>query len=479
MRRVNTISPRTALAIACATAGLTLWTASPAAAALVYQPIALTGTDGVYGPNEGAGVTYFSLTSGQPSMNNAGQVVFRGQDSRTGNPNGLWMSSPSANSILAIKGGAMPGGGTYPTGAAASFNSYQINNAGQSAWRLGASTGAFATSAGTPTRFVMNGDFAPGTTTSGPLATFGNLSNGMPLFNQAGNVATMASLVLNATLTPPVVATSGIGNSSGVWIGAPGNPQLVLRQNDTLTSLDPTGNTRVGLMQSLGFVLNGNTRYAVVTALQGSNVITGTGANSNSSMILTNRNGSLESVARHGDAAPDAAGAPTANLYRSIANSAPGFNDLGHIAFTSSLRDAAGTQTATGALFSDVGSGTMRQIAKIGDTLPTIYSRTGSPLSEVNGVTWGLSYGNPLINSADQLLFTPTGLGNTGGTTNTGGIMQMDPNGTMHKIERNGDVAILGGAPNGTDAFFSSTSSYQINALGQVAFMSNLTGVGV
>jgi hypothetical protein len=84
-----------------------------------------------------------------------------------------------------------------------------------------------------------------------------------------------------------------------------------------------------------------------------------------------------------------------------------------------------------------------------------------------------------LLNGTDSLLFTPTGLGNTGGTNNTGGIMLMDGAGAFHKVERNGDVAIAGGAPNGSDAFFNSTSNCQINSLGQVAFMSNLTGVGV
>src|SRR6185503_775442 len=108
-----------------------------------------------------------------------------------------------------------------------------------------------------------------------------------------------------------------------------------------------------------------------------------------------------------------------------------------------------------------------------------IYSRTGGPLSEFNGVTWGSIYSNTLLNGSDQLLMAVSGLGNTGGTTNTSGILEMDPDGTFHKIQRNGDVAIIGGAPSGSDAFFSSTSNTQFNAAGQVAFMSNLTGVGV
>ena len=465
--------------IAGATAGIGLFLASLAPAALNYRTVALTGTDGTYGPGQGAGVTFASLTSVQPALNTAGQVAFRGTNSSTGNPNGLWLRTGSANDVLAINGGAQPGGGTYPTGASALFNTYHVNNAGQAAWRLGAGSGAFATAAGTPTRFILAGDGAPGTTTSGPLATYSSISSGMPLFNQAGQVAVMASLTPNAALTPPVVATAGIANGSGIWIGQPSSPQLVLRQNDELLSLDPTGNTRIGAMQNLGFVFNGNGRFAVVTNLQGSNVVTGTGSLGNSTMIATNRTGPLTAAARVGSPAPDASGTPSSNLYRTIATSAPGLNDLGHVAFTGTLRDSAGTQTSAGALFTDSGSGTLRMVAKAGDAMPIVSSRTGAPLSEFNGVTWGSIFGNTLLNRSDEMLVVATGLGNTGGTNNTGAMLLMDGAGGFEKIQRNGDVAIVGGAPGGTDAFFSSTSNVQFNSLGQVAFTSNLTGVGV
>src|SRR5262245_9157566 len=97
--------------IACA-AMSALWTSSDAPAALTYRTVALTGTDGQYGPGAGAGVTFFSLGSNQPSINSTGQVAFRGQDSTTGNPSGLWMRSGNTNAAMAMNGGAMPGGGT-------------------------------------------------------------------------------------------------------------------------------------------------------------------------------------------------------------------------------------------------------------------------------------------------------------------------------------------------------------------------------
>ena len=145
MQRSRTISLRARFAVACATAAVAVWTSSIASAApLQYRTVALTATDGQYGPGEGAGITFASLTSVQPAINTAGQVVFRGTDSTTGNPNGLWMRTGNANSILAINGGPQPGGGTYPTGASGLFNSYHVNNAGQSAWRLAPAAGRSA-----------------------------------------------------------------------------------------------------------------------------------------------------------------------------------------------------------------------------------------------------------------------------------------------------------------------------------------------
>src|SRR4051812_25205156 len=179
-----------------------------ASAAPLYQTVALTGTDGLYGPGEGTGVTFTSLTPVQPSINLAGQVAFRGNESTTGTPNGVWLRTNNSNAVLALNGGAQPGGGTYPTGASALFNNVQVNNTGDVAWRLGSGSGAFATSGGSPSRYILAADNAPGTTTSGPLARFSGVSSGMPLFNQSGQLAVMASLTTDATLTPPVTISS-------------------------------------------------------------------------------------------------------------------------------------------------------------------------------------------------------------------------------------------------------------------------------
>lgn len=458
---------------------LALLTAGPAlAGSVTYRPIALSGTDGALGPGQGAAVVFSTLGQQQPAINATGQVAFRGTTSLGGGLAGMWLHSGASNSNFGIAGGPQPGGGTYP--AAASFNNIGLNNAGNLSWRLGASTGTFSDVGGGPARVALAGDSAPGTTNSGPLASYSGVTSASPLLNAAGQSAVIGNLAVNAALDPPVVISGATANFSGIWVGTPGGTSLLMRQNDAMLALDGSGNTRVGALQQLTMAFNGGGRFVLATSLQGSNVVTGTGAGSNSAMIASNRTGSVEALARVGNAAPNASGAPSAtDLFRSFGAGGIAFNNAGHVAFSSSLRDAAGTQTATGALFSDLGSGTLREIARVGNALPTIVSPSGSPLAEFNGVTWGQSYNNTMLSGSDMLVFAATGLGNTGGTNNTGAILTLDSAGTFTKVQRNGDVAIAGGAPDGSDAFFLSPSSIQLNSLGQIAFATTLTGVGV
>src|SRR5262245_949324 len=348
-----------ALAVCCGTA--------VSLASVTIRPVALTGTDGPLGPGMGSGVTFTTLDQQQPSVNILGQVAFRGNASTTGTPQGMWIFGGLSNTNVAMAGGAQPGGGTYTSGTTGIVNSMQINANGDWAMRLGASTGLFASSSGVPGRTMLGTDVAPGT----GGATYSNCASGMPLFNAAGQSGYIANLTVG-TGSPPVSISGATANAQGIWVGAPGATNLVARQNDAVLALDAGGNVRLGTFTNLSMAMNGAGRYGVTAALQGS-VTTGTGAGSNASIIASNRTGSLEVIARVGNAAPDATGAPhPTDLFRSFGSTAIGFNDAGHVAFISSLRNAAGTQTAFSALYTDVGSGVLRQVTRTGDALPTI-----------------------------------------------------------------------------------------------------------
>lgn len=440
---------------------------------LPNSAIALTGTDAASGPGMGPGVTFTSIGQQQPTINSLGAVAFRGIASNDVANQGMWTFTGGANSNVAIGGGAMPGGGTYTSGTSV-INSTVMAESGQWAFRLGASTGLFATVTGTPTRAAFTGDVAPGT----GGATFGTMLSSGPRFSATGQIAFLANLA-TGTGTPPVVITGANANSQGLWTGSPASPTLTLRRDDALLSLDAGGAVRVNTMNNLSLTVNDGGRYLVSTSLQGT-VTTGTGIGSNSAAILSNRSGSLEVIARVGNAAPDSTGAPSTDLYRAVPTGTMGFNNAGRVGFATTLRDAAGVQTSTGALFTDTVGGSLRMQARAGGALPTIYSPGGAPLSEFSGVTWGSAYNNLSINANDTTVFHASSLGNTGGTTNTGAILTMNSSGTFTKVVRAGDVAIVNGAPFGGDALFQNNfNSITINSEGQIAFQALLSGAGV
>lgn len=456
-------------AVLVAVAGLT----AVASAQVTYSPVALSGVSNQYGPGMGAGVVFSpAMFNATPVVNNAGGVIFRAQ---VGTNDGVWVFGGGANSNVAIGGGARPGGGTYPTGGS-QFNSMALSDNGEWLMRLGASSGAVGTAGGVAYRMALGGDTAPGTGS----ATFATsaISSGMPLYNQSGQAAFTGTLT-TGTGTPAVTITSPNGNASGLWTGAANGVSLALRQNQTSTLLDAgqaAGESRVGSFQSSSLGYNGNNAYVMSVALQGSNVVTGNGVNSNNGAILTNRNGSLEVIARSGAAAPDSTGAASAELYRgNITTSAIAFNNAGNVAFVSGLRNGAGTQTASSVLFTDAG-GVLRQVGRNATALPTIYNPNGSVASggvNPNGTNWN-SFTNPILNGQGTLAFV-----GSYGANFSNAVITMDTAGTMTSLAHSGVEALGITQPlTSLPARFNSFSGIQMNSAGQVVFQTTLINEG-
>jgi hypothetical protein len=456
---------------------------------LTFRTVALTGTDGVYGPGFGPGVT-FNLLDAPPAMNSSGQVAFRGATVNTGGlPNGVWMRPDATNSSfninLAIEGGPQPGGGTYSTGN--SYNTMCINNAGDTAFRVSASKGVFSSSGGVMNRVALAGDFAPGTGN----ATYATsaVASGSPLFNQAGQTAYVGTLTTGSG-SPPVSVSTNVNNSQAVFVGKGdnvNNPNAnnspVLRGTDWFAGLGGTASdTKINSPNQTTLSLNGNGRYVVSTTLQGTAIVTGNGAGSNSVALVSNRTGTNDVVARVGNTAPNAAGAPSADLFRSFNAVATGFNDLGHVAFSGSLRNAGGTQTVASALFTDINGGTLKQFASAGGPVGNVYALgdvgNTTPLSEFSALTYGASatFGTVLLNQSDEMLFSAN--------LSSGGqaYFKTDMVGSLHRVVRIGDVAYspdpLSTGGTGTSTI-SGINNITMNGAGQVAFLSNITGPGV
>lgn len=424
-------------------------------------PIALTGTNGVLGPNQGA-ATFTFLGSANPALNNNGQAIFRADTTliaNSGNPGSaaLWVYSGGVNNPLVAQGDAAPGGGTYTGG----FNSPIINDSAGTGWRD--STIALYSNNGSSGKVMKNGDAAVGT----GGGVWSSISNPSPTFNGAGQTAFVASMPSNASATPPIVFTSGIANSSGLWAGAPGSVALVVRQNDGITTGSTSDPVRFGSL-STPFGFNDNSKLLFRAALQGT-VTTGA-ASGNDQAIFSNRNGgsTFEMIARRGDAVP---GLEAGAQYRNI-DASSAINNAGKIAFVTTIRGGnAGTSGSNYAVMTDT-AGSLAAYCRTGTT-------TGMPIA---GATWNGFYSDTVINKVGTVAFKGniSGPGITSGTNDTA-IFKISNSGAITMGPRQGDAVsnaistvsgetvLLGGA--GFQGGFS------MNSLGQVAFTSGLRSV--
>lgn len=516
---------RTTIGVALATVLIAGTTAN--ASVLSTRPVAISGTDSAYGPNMGSGVFYNAGSLGssssnvQPVINNSGYVMFTGNISGTTTYQGLWTNpNSSTNGLQALGGQAAPGGaGTQVYGNAYNggsptanvFANLGINNAGQTAFKMGTNgAGAFTDSGSGLTRVAFGQDVAP-ETGSGATPANASYANGpllsFPmLFNQSGNVAYFASLQSGTGSDP--ITTSGVfpnvANNNVLYMGqgdngggANPNVHAVLRAGDqpaAVASIDPSARigTNFGSFQA-NFNINDNNKYCMQVALQGQiggvNVTTSL-TTGNASMYITNRNGSFEIIARQGESAPGGTGT---EVYRGLGSSGVGFNNLGHVAFNSSTRVGA-TTVSSGSVFSDIGSGTLRRIADQGQSLPNIYSRTGnSPLpaftnGAYNATTSGATGGGNLylVNGADTLFFYATGLTGDGITSgvNNAAIFSVDHVAGQDVqrvvVQTHDSAPVFTSLALGEQTFINTIiyNNVAVNSLGQMAFMGTLGSTG-
>lgn len=504
--RIDSTLGRWVSALSVATCIAIVATNSMALALPSTQTIALTGTDGVYGPNQGPGVFFGDGTlDGQPAINNSGSVLLRGNNNAVGTPAGLWLNTSGINNNIALGGQAMPGGGTYAASnggsiSAGIMNNMQLNHAGHTAFRLGSGYGLFSDTGSGMGRTMLTLDQAPGT----GGATFSSVgSSPGHMFNANGNSAFIGNLT-NGTGSPAVTFTSPNGNSTGLWIGTSSlsvpNPNLTLalRQNQPLgpdnsggsnlpgllspsdPNYDASGNTRIGALQTATPSWNGNNRFALVSQLQGTNVITSTSTvGYNRDIVATNRSGAFGIIARSNGEAVDASGNSTSNtLWRTFGTSMIGINNMDHVAFSATLK-TAGTAASLGTgLFTDQGTGTLRKYAFQGEPMPSVQTMGGGSAG-FSGTNWGSGFGTSLLTGNDSLVMSVSGLNGgdvTGVGQNDSAILSLGADGQLRKLARTFEaVSVLTTLMPGEFARMTAfQSGLAANSMGQVAFTSTL-----
>ncbi|MFN3166892.1 MAG: choice-of-anchor tandem repeat NxxGxxAF-containing protein [Phycisphaeraceae bacterium] len=326
-------------------------------------PLDLIVRGGEAAPGTGPGVFFERIL--YPVFNNAGDIAFVGALTGPGlNPDpdvndtgGIWSVSAGVTGLVARRADAAPG--TGPGVVFTEFTNPVLGGAGTAAFRgsLGGPQGASVTnsrgiwsgaggSVGLVTRL---GDAAPGT---GPGIVFSGIDNEVSI-NNAGDVAFLAFLE-----GPGVDITNG----RGIWAGSQGTLQLVVRSGEPAPGTGPgvVFRNSFNSFSSIEFNSKGDTAFIAFLDGPGVNETNNTGVWSGSS-------GSLELIAREGDAAP---GTETGVVFDRLVtpfSDSLALNGSGDVAFTGLLTGTGVDATNDYGIWATDRAGILQLIAREGD----------------------------------------------------------------------------------------------------------------
>jgi hypothetical protein len=380
-----------------------------------------------------------------PDLTNSGSTAFHGGifDGGINAPDnaGVWSEGTGGGlSLIARKGSNAPG--TSDNFYSFGGNPIYINETGQTAF--GASTGdgsisphragIWSEGAGGGLELVAReGDVAPGTNGS----TFDTLN--INAFNNAGQLVFQSFL-----------KGGDADNTSGHWRHDSNGLSLIIREGQ-----HAAGTTGDVNYQFLGPVrMNDSGQVTFATNLTGADV----SGVIDRGVWSEGHGGGLQLIARTGDPAPGAG--PGTSFYD--IGQIPSINNAGHIAFFGSLQggDATDGVNKTGIWSEGIG-GVLRLVARADD-----------PVVDLPGTELAGFRGQVYLGGGGQTTFVAGIRGPGVDSSNNTALFKEDGAGGLKLIAREGDVAP------GTNAFFLEPQP-TINAAGQVAFLSTLTGPSV
>jgi hypothetical protein len=464
-------------AIIVTLAGLSILTSLDTQAAVTYRTVARNARAA---PGTGPDVNFSDFGVGKSVMiNAAGQAAFLATLSGTGvnstNDSGIWSEGSGALGLVVREGDAAPG--TEPGVVYLFFGSNNnpvFNDAGQTAFYgsltgpgivPGNAAGIWSEGAGSLALVARSGDQAPGTD---PGVVFTNTISSYSRFNDAGQVA------FASRLTGPGVTTA---NEFGIWSEGGGSLDLVAREGDqapgTALGVVYDGSLGVSGINGAGQVVLGDSGAGIWSGGTGAlslvahtgDVVLGTGGefngfsgltaindagqtafkgflfgppdvdSTNDSGIWVGDSGSLNLVAREGDAAP---GTGAGVVYGNMG--VPVINGAGKTAFLGDLAGAGVDVTQDGnnhGIWSE-GDGSLALVARKGDAAP------GTGPGVVFGVLFGPqstpTFSDPVMNGAGQIAFVGNITGAGVNSITNHGIWATDTNGVLTLIAREGDL---------------------------------------
>ncbi|HRK31534.1 MAG TPA: hypothetical protein PLD59_10685 [Tepidisphaeraceae bacterium] len=418
------------------------------------EPVARSGTTA-----PGTGLPHLNFQS--PAMNNVGRFVFAGEVSGASSTTnqGVWAGTPGNLQLVAREGAGAPdaaGTGTVGTFNFLSLNPFENNPLVESQSHIAFfgfiegpgisfgvnNTGIWSGTVGDIRLVARTGDAAPGVAGE----TFS-------LIREAAFISG-AIVAFNGQTKNPLLPAQPA--KSGVWAGTQGSIVNYALEGEQ------AGNAPAGVLYGFNnFTPTVNESGFVAFRTN----LTDTDANpaNNRGVFLGDAKANIVMIARGDDAVPGAVG----DVRFSDFVTQPAINASEQIAFHASLNGADVTAASNTAIFR----------ATYSSPTPTLYVREGD---QAGGLASGVLHGEiqPAItmNSAGDVVFITdlTGTGVTG--ANDRAIFK--GNGSIAPVARKGDQAP--GTPSGTTFLLNSfTTSAAVNAGGQVAFTSRLTGTGV
>lgn len=186
----------------------------------------------------------------------------------------------------------------------------------------------------------------------------GDAAAGMPVGNTFSFISGVSSVDnTGSVIFEAFTGGGGVSNGAneGVWAGAPGALQLIIREGNQAAGLPAGVNYASQSVEGAPPQMNTAGDIAHVTRLVGSGVNF-----TNWTAIVAGTPGSLQLVARTGDAAPGAPG----KTFQNVSNVA--LSETGHVAFLANIWDGVLAEAAMYAWHKDTG---LELIARKGDVV--------------------------------------------------------------------------------------------------------------
>jgi len=436
-----------------------LWSVAALAQPITFDTIALTGTDGAFGPGLGPGAEYrFLSTASLPFLNNTGMVTFNSTLTGTGinGDGGMWVGGDRPLTMVARSGTDGLLGPNLGTGITFGEVGGWANDAGDLLIRGNVSgfggfvEGLFLKPDGGSLNPIAR------TVTDGPLG---------PGLGAGVNFTGFGGLRMNSNTE--VVLHAGYGGAlfgNGFWKYAEGSLSALFR-----TGTDGPLGPGLGPGVEFGTLVNDGTHFTLNAsgqiAVQGSLAVAG-----NNDVVWLSNDGSPVYIAREGDQAPiDPAIAPNIT-YQSLFGVAPILNDSGQMVFGARLTGfGAGEDGNRNRGIFLLDDGTVTAIAS---------GFTDGPFGP--GLGPGVEFAaltGSRINAAGQVVFFTSLLGPGVNDDNRFGLWMAD-GGSPQIVARGGTDGPLGPGL-GSGITFETGPFPVMNAHGWLAAVTGISGNGV